>query len=206
MWEGKIPKVKYDKLIQRYERLGLKLCDLEIKSSALKAMWPLRWVDRSDIQWFYHRLPIKDERIWECNTDSKDIHRMLSMEFNQFSVVGSIRAAWAEYNYQATIEDPEVMLGSILWGSSLIRQKGQPIFSKEVVDSNIDKVLDIYDVMENRFMTFEQVCNNFGYVLSCLKYLGIVAAIPKIWKITLRNVRLHQPIDIPNRLHSLCEK
>ena len=41
IWDSKIPKIKYDRLIQRYENLGIKLIDMEIKNVALKAAWPI---------------------------------------------------------------------------------------------------------------------------------------------------------------------
>ena len=54
MWSNRIPKISYNKLIQSHEKLGLKLVDLQTKDLALKASWPVRWIDResSEMEWF----------------------------------------------------------------------------------------------------------------------------------------------------------
>ena len=39
IWDDKTPKIAYQKLIQKYDKLGLKLTDLSLKNMALKAAW-----------------------------------------------------------------------------------------------------------------------------------------------------------------------
>ena len=40
IWDDKVPKIRYSKIIQGYTEGGLKLIDLKSKALALKANWP----------------------------------------------------------------------------------------------------------------------------------------------------------------------
>ena len=86
--------------------MGLKLVDLKLKDTALKAPWPItgRWKDRDaeQLQWFFEHLPIQDERIWECNLKSKDIR---NKEHDQLSSRISIIEAWGQNKLQCNIRE-----------------------------------------------------------------------------------------------------
>ena len=43
---------------------------------------------------------------------------------------------------------------------------------------------------------FQEVFDRFGQSFDLLYYLGIIAAIPNLWKIEIRNVHLSEPIDV----------
>ena len=77
LWNHKPHRIVYNKLVQGYDRMGLKLVDLQTKNTALKAAWPSRWSDRIDTKWFYTHLPIKDSRVWEVNLVEKDVYSIL---------------------------------------------------------------------------------------------------------------------------------
>ena len=128
IWQGKIPKIRYEDLVQNYANLGLKLVDLKMKNFALKASWPIRWRhrDQKEIAWFFNSLPVKDSRIWICNTDHKDIakyHRK-----GNISCALHIWEAWARYHFKPNIIEFEDIMGEMIWGNSLIQIKGQPVF------------------------------------------------------------------------------
>ena len=78
VWNGKTPRIRYNRLIQDYRHLGIKLVDLQTKTIALKVAWPARWADRdpTELAWFYYGLPIKDPRIWECNLCPRDVKKI----------------------------------------------------------------------------------------------------------------------------------
>ena len=110
----------YHKLIQKYENLGLQLVDLRTKDLALKASWPIKWKDRpsEQLSWLYVNFSIKDQRIWECNLDPKDIDKYVQNNIMSTSV--HILRAWFLVNYQPVLEDHEEILDSIIWGNSHI--------------------------------------------------------------------------------------
>ena len=198
LWDGKPAKIKYDRLIQNYDKLGLKLVDLYTKSIALKAAWPLRWAERqeSELTWFYQALPIKDRRMWYCNINPKDVKSLSSNSDTSYSTTLDILMAWSIVNYKPAISHPEDILSSVLWGNSLIRRRNKPLFDKNMVNSNVFYVLDIYDLGRNRFLDYNELVDNFGYDWDLLTYLGIRAAIPDRWKLELRNCNVDREFEI----------
>ena len=77
LWSSGQHKMAYDRLIQDYQHGGLKFMDLECKAVALKAKWPMYFRGR-DEKWFYRKT--LDHRIWQNNTNSKDVERELGIE------------------------------------------------------------------------------------------------------------------------------
>ena len=195
--------IAYNKLVQNYTRMGLKLVDLEIKNTVLKAAWPVRWREKeNNLKWLFEHLPIKDSRIWECNISEKDISKIFEPH-STTSPIYSIWRAWARATYRDTVENLEEVLNMSIWGNSLIRRQGKPIFNKEVIESKIDKIIDIYDPGSQRLMTIEQIVNTFGQILSPLLYQGIKVAIPTTWKVILRNELLHGPYEMETTVNSM---
>ena len=66
------------------------------------------------------------------------------------------------------------------------------------MNSKIDRVLDIFDPISKKFLRYE-ILDLFGPVISHWTYFFIIAAIPKLWKPTLKyaNVDNVEPLDIP---------
>ena len=194
LWDGKKVKISYSKLIQDYEKLGLKLVDLELKNIALKAAWPVRWRERKDseLNWLFQHLPIKDKRMWYCNLSDKDIQKL--PHYNTLSTANSILEAWAKVNFQAIPESNDI-LSQILWGNSLIRRQNRPIFDQQLVNSNVDTILHITDLTTKTLITYDRLFENFGQSFDRLFYLGLLAAIPKQWKIEIRHGSFEEDID-----------
>ena len=205
LWDNKPHRIAYDQLIQGYDKLGFKLVDLATKDTALKAAWPVCIADRGDdIKWFYNTLPIKDERIWSCNMNPKEIERYWVSDVPGDPVpTTSIWKAWSQYNYKFQVTDPEDILDSYLWGNSAITRAGRAIFDKRLVNSNIDKVLDIYDISQKTFLTYDEVLSQFGNVIDPLRYCALRAAIPGQWKIRLRNYDFIEPLDKKSQIEKL---
>ena len=202
IWSRKKASIRYEYLIQDHDKLGLKLVDLEIKDIALKASWAARWKDRDteELAWFFHHLPVQDSRIWDCNMNPKDIDPLCKFEL---SSSWSIWKAWCRYHYKPTLENCEEILFSIIWGNSLIKRQNQPLFHRELVCSTINYVFDIFDPATKKLFTYEQLVENHGVILTPLFYLGILAAIPKIWKIKLLQEYESGEMDFESKLDLL---
>ena len=191
IWNKKTPKIAYDKLIQDYSKLGLKLIDLEKKDAALKAAWPIHWKNAEDpLDWFYANLPIPEPRIWECNISPEDVKKIAKNKETQ-SVPWSIWLAWSKYNYKHEILEAGDILNTMICGNTLIRRKGLPIFDKKILTSNIDIVMDIFQFEENRLLTYQEMIDTFGQNMDQLQYFGLVAAIPRYWKAVLKQCNQH---------------
>ena len=62
LWEGRVPKISYDKLVQNHDKLGLKLVDLRIKETALKCSWIANNYNTPHLEWLYDKLPVRDNK------------------------------------------------------------------------------------------------------------------------------------------------
>ena len=172
----------------------------------MKATWPIRWKNQSDLDWFYNALLVNDVRIWRCNTSPKDVKMFVSTEFDKLSTVGSIWHAWTTYNCKENLETTEEMLNTLIWGNSLIRRMNKPLFNKNLISSNIEKLIDIVDIHNRTLMSYDEVCSNFGPSLDHLFYLGIVAAITKFWKTAIRMYDFSTPLDLEDNIDYLSDK
>ena len=111
-------------------------------------------------------------------------------------VANEILRSWSMYNYKPTLESQEEILDPRLWGNSLIRRENKPLLDNKLLSSGIEKILDIYDIRKKKFMTFTEVKHKFRISFDMLFYLGIVAAIPNVWKLIIHTVEGDDPIDI----------
>ena len=197
IWEGKVHKISYTKLVHSYNRLGLKLIDLESKDKALKASWPVKWEKLRELgvenTWMFNQLPIKDASIWNCNIRSADIKTHFHTK-NYLSPIPQIWEAWAMIKYKE-IENFDELLMTKLVANSHIRRAGRPITAKWLVNSGIEYVLDIVHPTENRFLTYEEVKVQYPNAMEITKFYGILAAIPPVWKVWIRNTALTHVID-----------
>ena len=202
IWDGKIPKIAYDKLIQDYDKLGLKLVDMNLKGQALKAAWVTKWTNSNDrMEWLYETLPVKDKRIWECNLKPKDIKDLVNLK--NFSTVGNILYSWSEFNFEPVLATAEEILNTVIWGNSLIRRANKVILDGKLVNSKVDRLMCIYDFVNKRFMRYQEVKDAYDIEFDQLFYLGILAAIPNTWKIILRNENYLEPIDTETKLNKM---
>ena len=196
LWESKRLKIKYERLIQDHHHLGLKLIDLQMKNSAMKAAWPSRWVNRdSDLDWFYETLPIKDRRIWYVNTSPQDVLKFKNVALNGCNVSYDIWKAWTKFSFQSTLTNPEDICNTIIWANSLIQRQLKPIMWRKLIDSNIETILDIYDSEHKRLFSYDQVVQNFGPVITFLEYCQVCVAIPSLWRQLLKNFDLDKILD-----------
>ena len=98
------------------------------------------------------------------------------------------------------LQDPEQILNMVIWGNSLIKRNNRPIFDPNLVNSNIERIFDIYKVEDHRFYTHEEITSIYGTVIDELFYYGILAAIPRIWKHILKNYVPTNPLDLDTRI------
>ena len=183
IWEGKIPKVSYLKLIQDYNHHRLKLVDMSTRELALKAKWPLYFGDRHE-PFLYWSAPVNDHRIWQTNTEQKHIN-MLAMTKIKNQIFLDIWKAWSQINYIVPTESEEI-LTQLIHGNSHILRAGVPLFQKELVNLPISFVLEIFK--ENgEIMSYQEFCENMnGPTINIMLYNVIKVALPAAWKILIR--------------------
>ena len=199
LWNGKVAKVRYDKLVQRLDRGGLKLVDLETKNHALKAAWIIRWQKNNNLQkpemdWLYINLPIGNQTIWAVSLNEKDILKHFHKQGNLDMGV-EIWHSWSVMMHQPDF-DQVMFEHTPLFYNSCIKRVNQPFFHNKLVPSNVNTLRDIYDEMGECFLTYEQLVEKYGVLpYDVLFYRSMVASIPALWKGQLAEVRLQEPID-----------
>ena len=92
----------YHRIIQDYQKGGLKLVDLETKATVLKAKWPLYFANRHK-QWFYGELGL-DHRIWQYNIEEKDV-KLMCHKLSPSNCFAHIWAAWSKINFELPQND-----------------------------------------------------------------------------------------------------
>ena len=173
-----------------------------VKNWSLKAAWPVRWSERNqaELKWFFNNLPVRDNSIWECNLEDSDVRKyrqgkMLSSSF-------SILEAWVKYRYKPVIEELEEILFSKLVGNSLIKRNNMEIFDKHLTENDIDLVIHIFNVTTKCFYTLHQL-EVENKKINPIYHYGILAAIPRFWKVILRNSIITEELDYVVQVNQL---
>ena len=192
LWGSKISKVRHAKIIQDYAQGGLKLGDLEAKEQALKAKWPLYFQQRN-LPWFYYKYPVRDHRIWEANTRKADIQLMLKP-----SIQKDIWSAWSKIYYVEPEQFQEIAIQRI-WGNSIIRRAGLPIFNAKLLNSGLEYVLDLYENSQGSLYRYEQLEDNVRESIDVMFFNSIKSAIPVFWRKSNIN-REELQIDSPMKI------
>ena len=103
--------------------------------------------------------------------------------------------AWSKINYTPVLESMEEILDTVLWGNSLIRRRNQPVWDSKLVNSQVGKIIHIYNVEQRRFLTFHELKDQHQVSFDVLFYMGLLVAIPTMWKVCLHNAQYDTPLD-----------
>ena len=201
LWDKKVPKVRYKKLVQSWPNMGLQLIDIEAKNTSLKVAWLARWSKKGAIQqpWIYWNLPIKDPRIWECNANLRDISYYCNQPLDM-SV--QILKAKAKLHF-TTIFEENIYMNTPIWFNSMIRRADQPFLDSLLINSNINTLSDIWDLQAKNFVHFDILIEQHGNVIPLLTYRSLVASIPTLWKEALKQLNTRTELDLPGVLDSM---
>ena len=186
IWNKKPACLKYEKLIQDYQSMGLKLVDIESKNHALKVSWINKWKCKkviNDIPWLYTQLPVKDERMWLCNLETKDVNRIFNTKLDMGV---EILKSWSMINFSTTFTIAQYS-STPIWFNSLIKRANKPIVNLDLISSNINTVADIWDRERRRFVYSTEINDIHDMGINFLQYNSIISAIPRMWKHHINN-------------------
>ena len=82
LWSDKKPRITHKKIIQDCAQGGLKLVDLRAKDLAMKASFVTKAIQNPNSP-IYYDLPIKDERMWQCNLNFLDFKDNNLLSFSE---------------------------------------------------------------------------------------------------------------------------
>ena len=194
LWGSGRARIRYERLIQSYEKLGLKLIDLQTKDIALKASWITRWDQKSrldKIPWLYANLPVSDIRIWECNLNVKDINNLFQY---QCDMGVQILKAWSSL-YFSEVFHLQTFQNVPIWVNSMIRRANKPYMDRTLLSSNVNTFEDIWDFEKNKFLDYTSFQQSHGPCLDQLKYNSIISAIPTVWRQLTKLIDKDQATD-----------
>ena len=204
LWNNTSSKVAYDKLIQNYDRLGLKLIDLKLKEVALKAMWPVRWRERDEeeLMWVYSEFPPASDSVWNCNISCKDVERLTHRD--ALNPLPSIWKAWARFSYNPDISLYDDIIHQNIMCNSHIRIAHKPITSKIYLNSGIGCILDVIHPEAKRFYDYNEARRYIPtFSLDMVSYYALLASIPRLWRIEIRANSLTEATDYLTALDTL---
>ena len=198
LWEGKPDKIKRNTIIQNIENGGLKMVDIELCITSLKASWVKRLTDennKGDWKFIYMSLMEKygGELIFESNFDSKEAKYMI----NKTSFLCNIVESWAKINFNNDIENICIK-NQNLWNNSFIKNKGKPLCYNKWLQLGIKSIAHIYDSRLNTFYTFERLKQLYNINSSeFLNYYTITQSIPKRWKQIIKTQNITETQKLP---------
>lgn len=177
LWDFKLSKLKYSKVVLDVPQAGLKLSDILIKDASLKAAWVKRATNLPKTGFsLYYSLPWKSDLIWACNISKKDICK----EFQGSDSMGmQVWLAWTDFSYYRP-KGKEDILQQIIWLNSHIKIANKCCFNQAAIDAGLIYIRDSFGVHEKNFVTWYKIKERFGTAIDLVTYNGGVNALPKI--------------------------
>ena len=181
LWEGKRPKIAYDRLIRNYHQGGLKLADLESKNTALKAKW-IQVNHQEDLllnQLLQQEIKIDKEYLRICNFSVQDI-----VKITQDTLSRDLLVAWAKVNYHRPSAKSQV-LKQVIWYNSHLKSKGEMLFTKSWYKKGIIRVEQLF-TNTGELLSCKQLQDKYGSCINIIDYVRIIKTIPKEWVLIIQ--------------------
>lgn len=184
VWRGRPPKVKNKVICQSIADGGLGAADVQAMYISLKISWIRRLLIASATwaQVFKARChPYAVEDLLRSRYDRKDLERLRLAEF----YVGML----LEYRkLQEPVPCTSVqMLRETVWFNSNITVNKRTVFDERMYNCGIKYVGDLVDG-RGKMLTYEKFNREYPACnIGFLKYAGIISAVPRMWKETIRS-------------------
>ena len=193
VWSAKMDKVKRVTLVNKIEKGGLKMIDLECMFQAQRVMWVKRFFKQSDgagWMFFFHyvctKLNLCPMDVFKCDFHPEYLrqtwplfyHQMLFSWFYYKDTVGlvtawDIRRKLFIYNRSILIQNRYVADVYVQWFHAGIRQ-----------------IHNLYDYKGYPY-PLEYLENQFSIKIDVMRYNSLISAIPSDWKRLLKNAPIH---------------
>lgn len=182
IWEGKVPKVSYPRLIASFPNGGLQLRDPFIINQSIKLAQVAKIIDDQLSTkhiwktWYNTHFSVTPNYLFNCNLSAKDVRIIYPPSY-----FIEILAYWAERNFHEPQNVNEI-LQQHLWYNSFIKKDKKPLFSKELYSLNVKKLIDIFDLDTGTFYTYDELIRLYPDSIDFLSYHSIISCIPKKWR------------------------
>ena len=161
LWDKKPHRLKKRVMINKLENGGIKMVDVGIKDTAMKAAWVQRVFqckDRNEGFFgleYYTKVDI--DVLFKCNLSEADIEYCWKKRPSEFWV--DVLKAWARYNFKKKCDCLQFN-NEYLWLNSNIRVSGKPVIYKEFIEKGILHVADIKHTT-GRILTFTELIEKY---------------------------------------------
>ena len=188
IWEGKPAKVERSTIIREKKHVGLKMLDLEIMDKALKVAWIERLKTHSSASWkIIPELGVKQYGgltfLIKCQYDIK----LLFLD-NLPNFYHTLLAYLQDLN-SITTADVDNVPDKIIWNNQNIVINGKSIFYSSWFNKGIISICSLM-TKNNQFLSPPELRQKFILEIPFTLYYGLVSAIPKEWKSSLKNALL----------------
>lgn len=183
LWKNKTERIKRNTLWRTIEEGGVGMPHIPSFNYALKLSWLKRLLQPENVgSWkslILRCLPIKEEFMWKCNLNKRDLEVLFNTVKNDFWK--GVLEAWAVYNFHDPTTAGQIK-DQTLWFNSHIRIQNRVVFYQIWYEEGIKAVGDIMN-NDGSIMTYEQFQVKYPNLRSnYLVYYGIKTAIPAHWK------------------------
>ena len=189
IWESKTPKIKKKTIIAERKHGGLKMIDFEIMERALKIAWIKRITEDGDASWktilnYAVRQFGGVDFLINCDYDVNSLNLEQLPEFYRTLL-------WYWQELKLSTDSKEILVyDQIIWNNRNIRLNGKTIFITEWYKKGIVYIHDLLNADFN-FLSLTEFKKKFSVQCPFTIYYGLINAIPKTWKSSLRNTAAH---------------
>ena len=192
LWDGKRSKISFETLIKPYESGGLKLVSLTIKDLAMKAKWAQAARLLLFPQSLWQQIPsyvmgLKNQHIWQVNLTRKEVSKLFGL-----TLFSSILGSWCHFYFHKPTSRQNV-LDQFIWFNSHVKSLRHTLFYKSWYRAGVCYIKDIVDDTGN-LLTCEQMIHKYGQSIHILDYVKLIQAIPKEWRVLLKNPLIGVPV------------
>ena len=185
IWRGRKAKVKRQTLINKTEDRGIGLIDIRSKVKSLQCYWVVRYASEGEALWKrirnHHLKSVGNNLFFYCNYDPAAIECMKNFPLYYKHALMSR----AEIS-QNTPTSAEEVGNQLIWNNRSIKVDHKPIFYSDFFESGAIGIKDLFYSNKNlkpfKYWVEKGIESN-----SFFKWIAIVDAIPKDWKILFKN-------------------
>ena len=180
LWNGKQNKVKSKVIIQSIKHGGFKMCDMESMFKRQQLKWVIKYFDKIQSPWkdtFKSLLSTVNIEVYlKGNFNVKDIPKQSEFYKSMLQILKEIKT------FNGDIVD---IYNAGIWYNEHIKVYGREVFYDSIYQSGFERVYDLFDVRGN-IITYNTLPVNIRVRCEALHWNSIIAAIPNIWKRSIK--------------------
>lgn len=188
IWDGKKPRIAYNRLIADTPKGGLKLRDISLIDKALKFAKIQQLLDANHRAYWKTcfsqvvGVPFDVDYLFSCNMQYKDVVRYLHDSWNKDLV-----KIWSHKSFKEPCNVNEI-LAQNLWYNSNVKFNNKWIYYQVLYNAGITKINHLFDLDTGEFMSYEEFVRIYGQMLNFnfVTYYSVTKSVPQRWYRILR--------------------